>query len=112
MKVIQEGYLHRTMSLESVNSQGELMQPTNWFQGHAYIATWLSPFIAISVFLLRGGLRKDTKEIDWTMAGLFFVLVTSLAVLFTPIFDAKARDAAFMLLFFALGALVVGRKRT
>jgi hypothetical protein len=84
----------------------------NWFQAHAYVATWLSPFVAISIFLVRGGLKKDTQEIDWTMAALFFVLLTSLGVLFTPIFDARARDAAYLLVFFALGPLVVGRKRT
>ena len=83
----------------------------NWFQAHAYVATWLSPFVAIAIFFLRGGLKKDSQEIDWTMAALFFSLLTALGVVFTPTFDSKARDVAEILVFFALGALIIGRPR-
>ncbi len=60
---------------------------------HVYIGTWLSPIVAIFVFLVRG-LKSDFKETYWPRTLLHIAFLTCLAVVSTPSFDSTARSAA------------------
>jgi hypothetical protein len=73
----------------------------DWLKDHAYIATWLSPIIAIII-----GLSKSTGKLarlNWQEFVGLFLLCSSIAIVMTPTFDDKARDFARMLAIFLLG---------
>ena len=48
----------------------------NWFQAHAYIATWCSPLIAFIALLIRSPRNKATGEIEWLSIILYIVLLS------------------------------------
>lgn len=81
----------------------------NWLQSRAYIAAWLSPIVAILVFLVRG-FKTDFKETDWSRTLLYIAFLTCLAVVFTPTFDTFAREAARYTLPLLIIFLIVDRK--
>jgi len=56
----------------------------NWFQEHAYIATWCSLVIALVALLLRAPRNRQTGEVDWLGIILYVVLLSMVAAALTP----------------------------
>jgi hypothetical protein len=82
----------------------------SWFESHAYLATWLAlPVMMWAV--VNQNAKSGLGKIDWTRPLIYFVIFTCLGVVFSPIFDERARNFAQYLLSAALGAWLVGLGR-
>jgi hypothetical protein len=81
-----------------------------WFKEHVYLASWISPIIAVIAIILK--LRKPDpggKPTNWTRMLLMILCLTSFPVAVTPTFDSSARDFAKYVFSFTLVAVVVMR---
>ena len=81
----------------------------NWLKENVYIATWL----ALPVTLLVGvcqARKTEYKTVNWLRLLMYFSFVTSLAVAFTPRFDADARNFAHYLIARVLPVIVMTAK--
>jgi hypothetical protein len=83
----------------------------DWLNTHVYLAAWLALPVAISVAVFQNR-NKGFAEIDWSRILIYIGFLTSLAVVFTPKFDATARAVATTFVFMGLGFLIMdsGRK--
>jgi hypothetical protein len=82
-----------------------------WLKEHAYIATWLSPLIAVVGIVLS--VRKaevEGKPVNWTRLLLMVLCLTSFPVVVTPTFDNSAREFARFVFSFTIAAIVVMRR--
>ena len=59
----------------------------NWFQAHAYVATWCSPLIALVGLLIRAPRNKATGEVEWLSIILYVVLLSVTAAALSPDVD-------------------------
>jgi hypothetical protein len=65
----------------------------NWLKQYSYIAGWLSPAIALTGMLIRGGGKKD-NALDWARMMLYIGFLTCLAAVFTPVLEDYSRTFA------------------
>ena len=82
----------------------------DWLKQHAYLATWLSPLIAVigMVFSSQRAANRG-KPVNWTRLLLMVLCLTSFPVVVTPTFDATARGFAQYVFSFTLGGLIIMR---
>jgi hypothetical protein len=76
-----------------------------WLKDHVFLATWFSLLVTTTGLVIRN-VRAKTAEVDWVQTILCIVCLSSLAVAFTPSFDAQARGHAEFLGTFSLLALI------
>jgi hypothetical protein len=55
----------------------------NWFQSHAYFATWASPVIAL-IALVVNNLKRSSAKVEWSWVMIYMAFLTSLGVCFSP----------------------------
>jgi hypothetical protein len=82
----------------------------SWLESHAYIATWLALPVMIGTVFFQNA-RTGLEKIDWTRPLIYFVILTCLGVVFTPIFDERARGFAQILLYMGFGAWIMDTGR-
>jgi hypothetical protein len=73
----------------------------DWLKNHSYLATWISPCIAIAIAIVRS--KGKLSKVDWHEFVGILVLLTAIAVVFTPVFDTRARQFASTLVYFLFG---------
>ena len=81
-----------------------------WLKEHAYVATWLSPIVAIMLVGLQ--VRRpmsEGKPVHWTRVLFTFLCLSSFPIVVTPTFDEKARLFAFGVFSFTLSAVLAMR---
>jgi hypothetical protein len=78
----------------------------NWFQSHAYVATWCSPLIAIIALLIRSPKNK-AGETDWASIVLYIVFLSLTAVAATPGLDSNTSYFARSAWMTMMGVLAV-----
>lgn len=70
----------------------------NWLIDNAFLAAWLSPLIALVGICIQNSVPSLPK-VDWSRVVLYMIILTALAVAFTPKMDSSAT---------AFGRYVVG----
>jgi len=83
----------------------------DWLKQHSYLATWLSPCIAIIMAVAKS--KGKWANIDWHEFLGLLIFCTLIAVALTPTFDTRARDFAqtFACVLFGYGVLGVLRRK-
>ena len=82
----------------------------DWFKEHVYVASWVSPLIAIAIALVKGKGQSERTSTFWLVIDLAFL--SSLAVAFTPYFDDQARSFARTFCMVSFGAILIGKHRS
>ena len=82
-----------------------------WLKEHAYLATWLSPLIAVIgiMFSARKAAAKG-QPVEWTRVLLMVLCLSSFPIVVTPTFDSAARTFGQLVFFFTLAAFLVRRE--
>jgi hypothetical protein len=76
----------------------------DWLKQHAYLATWLSPLIAVTGMVLSSRRAANRgKPVNWTRLLLMVLCLTSFPVVVTPTFDATAPRIRTVRIFFHVG---------
>lgn len=79
-----------------------------WFQEHSFVATWLSPLIAVSIAIIKS--RGKLQDIDIALLALVAApLIALSAIVFTPGLDAQTKGGLFAIILFCLGGLITRR---
>jgi hypothetical protein len=73
----------------------------DWLRQNAFIATWLSPLVALVGMIIRG--TGKSGEMDWPRVMLYVAFLTCLAATLTPSLDLYARGFAGMAIFGLIG---------
>jgi hypothetical protein len=80
----------------------------NWFFSHAYIATWISPLIALVGLIIRNR-DASTHRISWSRVMIYVAFLTFLAAAMTPLLDLPTRYFAGTGVSVLLGYFMVDR---
>jgi hypothetical protein len=83
----------------------------SWLKEHSFLATWISPVLAIIIAIWRTKDIPKLSDINWTWFTVYVTFVTSFGVVVSPMFDPAARQAAQTLLFGCFGAIILGAAR-
>jgi hypothetical protein len=75
-----------------------------WLKSHAFLATWLSPVIAVAIAVLRN--KQTGGSIDVRRMVVYIAFLTALAVVFTPGFEPDAKLTARTIALLGFGFLV------
>jgi hypothetical protein len=81
-----------------------------WLKDHAYLASWLSPIVAIIIFGLQ--VRRPMsagKPVHWMRVLFTFLCLISFPIVVTPTFDQTARSFATIVFSVTIGGLLTMR---
>lgn len=62
----------------------------DWLKQNSFLAGWLSPAIALTGMMIRGGGTKG-NTLDWARMMLYICFLTCLAAVFTPAIGDSSR---------------------
>ena len=80
-----------------------------WLKDHSYIATWLSPCIAIIIAIIKS--HGKAANIDLKELAIYIAFFTALAALITPTLGDAVRSTMGTVFFVTLGYIMVSLKR-
>jgi hypothetical protein len=78
----------------------------DWLKDHSYIATWISPFLALTIALVRGRGQAERTSTFWLV--IYLAFFTSAAATINPALDESARSFTRNVALVSFGYLLVG----
>lgn len=72
----------------------------DWLKEHAYLATWMSPVLALIIAIVKG--KKGEAKAEVREFILYLVLLMSFAIMVTPTFEPVVRGFVGVVFFFLL----------
>ena len=80
----------------------------DWLKEHSFLATWLSPCIAVTIAIIKS--KGVLKDIDLALLALISVpLIAHSAIILNPHFDGQTKGGLFAIILFCLGGLITRR---
>jgi hypothetical protein len=67
----------------------------DWLKEHAYIAPWLTPFVAITIAVIQN--RKHLLDFNWRSFTVYVTFFTLTAVTISPSFSDATKSRVTMI---------------
>lgn len=79
-----------------------------WLKEHSFLATWLSPILAVLIAVWRTKGAPRVSEVDWTTLLGYVTFFVAFGVAISSSFDESARSIARTIAGLGFGAFFIG----
>jgi hypothetical protein len=79
----------------------------DWLKDHSFLGTWLSPLVAVILYILREKVAKVIPNLDGFKIVLYLVFAISFGITVNSAFDQLSRTFARTVCGMAFGAILI-----